>query len=297
MTSAAPAWFLRGPLRSLLALITVCGLLSPAARAQDARRKQEILFDEVAPRTLGDGPFVVAARSTSGLPVVLVVVSGPAKLDGKTVTLTGAPGLVILRASQQGDAAFLPARDAERAFEVRGAPSPPRLLSQPEGTVGELGAPILLSVQVAGEPAPTFQWRKNGIPITGATSRALAIPVAALSDAGTYDVLVSNPSGAVASAEVRVTVGKRQQMITFQYPGSLTAGQPVVLNATATSGLPVQFEIVSGLGTLSGQVLTAQAGTVVVQATQPGDMTFEAATPATQAFTFTAGPGQRVPGT
>jgi uncharacterized repeat protein (TIGR03803 family) len=49
---------------------------------------------------------------------------------------------------------------------------------------------------------------------------------------------------------------------------------PITLSATATSGLPVGFSVLSGPATLSGNVLTVTgAGTVVVQASQPGNGT------------------------
>ena len=55
---------------------------------------------------------------------------------------------------------------------------------------------------------------------------------------------------------------------------------PVTLTAAATSGLPVSFTVVSGPATLSGNVLTITgAGNVVVEADQPGNATYAAATP------------------
>jgi uncharacterized repeat protein (TIGR03803 family) len=67
------------------------------------------------------------------------------------------------------------------------------------------------------------------------------------------------------------------------------AGTNVTLVATATSGLPVSFGIVSGPASLSGNVLTFTAtGTVTVQATQAGNSTYGAAAPVTQVFTVTS---------
>jgi hypothetical protein len=51
-----------------------------------------------------------------------------------------------------------------------------------------------------------YQWFKNGALIPGATGASLAFPGAQVSDAGTYTVLVSNPSGSVLSAPARLTV-------------------------------------------------------------------------------------------
>jgi hypothetical protein len=53
---------------------------------------------------------------------------------------------------------------------------------------------------------------------------------------------------------------------------------PVTLEAIASSGLPVSFTLVSGPATLAGNVLTpGGAGTVVVKASQSGNLVFNAA--------------------
>ena len=57
------------------------------------------------------------------------------------------------------------------------------------------------------------------------------------------------------------------------------------LNATTSSGLGVDYQIVSGPATLDDNGLTITgAGTVVVQASQPGEQGFAAAPPVTQSF-------------
>ena len=270
--------------------------LAIGAAAPDAHKRQEIVFEEIAARMVDDAPFDVAARATSGLPVSLVVVSGPAVLDGRRLRLTGVPGLVIIRASQAGDAVYLPARDAERAFTVRPRPVAPAILSGPTDRSAAIGDTVLLAVRASGEPPPDIQWRKDGAPIAGATGATLTITSAEQTDAGVYDAVASNPLGSAPSAPARVTVSKRPQAITFQSSTSaVAAGQQVVLSARATSGLPVRFEILSGAATLNGAMLTSPGGLVTVQATQAGDSTYEPALPVSQTFVFGTGVGARSP--
>src|SRR5208282_3417771 len=58
---------------------------------------------------------------------------------------------------------------------------------------------------------------------------------------------------------------------------------PITLTATASSGLPVTFSIVSGPGTVSGSTLTITGvGTVVVAANQAGNADYTAAAQVTQ---------------
>src|ERR1017187_3656366 len=286
---------LRARIAALAALAALAAFAADAA-AQDGRRKQEIIFDEIAARTVDDAPFDIAARATSGLPLSFEVVAGPAALEGRKLKLTGAPGLVIVRASQGGDAAFLPARGAERAFTVLARPFAPAILSGPAGTDVAIGEAVVLAVEASGEPPPGFQWSRNGVPISGATGRTLMIASAALTDAGAYDVVASNATGSAASAPARVAVGKRRQSITFQSASAaLAAGQQVALSASASSGLPVRFEVVSGAAVVNREVLTSQGGAVGVQAAQPGDSVYEPAMPVSQTFVFGTAMGQRTP--
>jgi len=71
----------------------------------------------------------------------------------------------------------------------------------------------------------------------------------------------------------------QNQTITFPAIANHTFGEaPVALAAAASSGLPVTFNVVSGVASLSSNVLTlAGAGTVTVQANQAGNSSFNAA--------------------
>jgi hypothetical protein len=275
-----------------LAGVVALSSLTPLAHAaDDERRSQELTFPELPDRFATDAPFEVTVTATSGLPVALTLVSGPALLDGRTLRLIGTPGVVILRATQPGNASFRPAV-AERAFTVRRAAAAPNFTTQPSGCTAGPGETVTLTADATGSPAPTYQWRKDGLPIAGATGRMLTLSAASPADAGTYDVVAANESGAVASAKAVVVIGKRQQTINFQlgFPNCI-AGQSVTLTAYATSGLTVGFAVISGSATLSGNVLmTNGTGTVTVRASQDGDSTFAAATPVDQTLFVSANP-------
>lgn len=76
------------------------------------------------------------------------------------------------------------------------------------------------------------------------------------------------------------------QTITFNsIPSKTIDGPPFTLTATASSGLPVTFEIVSGPATISGNTVTITGvGTVVIRATQNGNDDFLPATGVEQTF-------------
>ena len=68
------------------------------------------------------------------------------------------------------------------------------------------GYTISLSVAASGTPPISYQWRHAGKAITGQTATTLVIPGATAGDAGSYDVVISNPYGSVTSTNVTVTV-------------------------------------------------------------------------------------------
>ena len=65
--------------------------------------------------------------------------------------------------------------------------------------------PVLFSVTAIGQ-ALTYQWRKDGIDIPGATSSLFIIAAAQLSDAGVYDVVVTSSPCAQISDPATLTV-------------------------------------------------------------------------------------------
>lgn len=83
-----------------------------------SKENQTISFGSITDKLTTDAPFNVNATASSGLPVSFSVVSGPASVSGNTVTLTGQPGTVVLRASQAGDASYYPAPDVDQSFDV-----------------------------------------------------------------------------------------------------------------------------------------------------------------------------------
>jgi hypothetical protein len=93
----------------------------------------------------------------------------------------------------------------------------------------------------------------------------------------TSDLGQTGAGGALSDSDtVVIAVGKLAQAISFANPGPRTYGAaPFSLGATADSGLPVSYSVVSGPATVSGSTLTITgAGAVTVRASQAGDATY-----------------------
>ena len=81
----------------------------------------------------------------------------------------------------------------------------PAILAEPVSRVVAGGSPATFTVEATGSPAPSYQWRKNGTAIAGATNASHTVAAAGADTAGYYDVVVSNSAGAITSAAALLT--------------------------------------------------------------------------------------------
>ncbi|HMD68969.1 MAG TPA: DUF2341 domain-containing protein, partial [Chitinivibrionales bacterium] len=117
------------------------------------------------------------------------------------VALTDAGTYDVVVANSQGSVT-----SAGATLTVNPALAAPAISKQPASQTKFVGQADTFSVVVSGNPAPTYQWQKNGANIAGATNASYIIAAVALTDAGTYDVVVTNSQGSVTSAGATLTV-------------------------------------------------------------------------------------------
>ena len=83
----------------------------------------------------------------------------------------------------------------------------PVITSQPANATVTEGNTAQFNVAATGSPPLTYQWRRNGAAIAGATSSVLVTPALTLADnAAQYSVVVSNTVGSATSAAAALTV-------------------------------------------------------------------------------------------
>ena len=191
---------------------------------------------------------------------------------------------------------YSPAATAEAETEAPLAPTEVRVVSTNstgfaadwQAAAGAAGYRIDVSrysdFQMAGEPE--F--------VSGYSNRAVAgtsQSVTGLTEETTYYFRVRTQGGGgcasanSATSAVVTPIWVRDQTIDFPPLADQLATNVVVLAATASSGLPVEFAVLSGPASLAGQTLTfSGAGTVAVAASQAGDAHWHPAPERTNAF-------------
>ena len=87
-------------------------------RQQPDGNAQLIEMEDIPNQLVFNDPITLEATASSGLPVSFELIEGPVTLSGNTLTLTGETGLVRLKATQAGNASWLPAPDVVKTFEV-----------------------------------------------------------------------------------------------------------------------------------------------------------------------------------
>ena len=92
------------------------------------------------------------------------------------------------------------------AYIYMGAGQAPVITTQPVGGYVIGGTDFALSVTASGVPAPSYQWRLDGVDIPGAVTATYTITAADAADAGSYTVVASNFSGSDTSDPAVVTV-------------------------------------------------------------------------------------------
>lgn len=82
----------------------------------------------------------------------------------------------------------------------------PVITAPPVAQSAPLDAEVRFIVAASGFPVPTFQWRREGRPIPGATGAVLTLTVTA-DTVGQYSVAAQNSVGSVLSAPVLLSIG------------------------------------------------------------------------------------------
>ncbi|WP_312564424.1 DUF4347 domain-containing protein [Diaphorobacter sp.] len=275
------------------------GPASAASNAVTPKAAQTITFANPGAQNYGTSPDLSVlgggASATSGLPVTFTSsTTGVCTITSGGVLTFVTAGTCTINADQAGNASYLPATQVSRSFTVNAiVPGAPTI-----GTAiaGDTQASVAFT-------APT---NTGGSSITGYTVTVSPPDVAPVNGAAspivvngltngqayTFTVTADNVAGTgPASAPSNSVTPKATQTITFNNPGAQNFGTSPTLTATSDSGLSPAFTS-STLSVCSitptGVLTFLTAGTCTINADQPGDGSYLAATQVTRSFAVIA---------
>jgi MBG domain (YGX type) len=255
-----------------------------------AGQKQTITIGAFTPPTIygaANSSFSFSVSSDSGLPVN-VAFTGPVRTQqtssGWSVTVAGA-GQVTITASQTGNSTYAPATTVSQ-FTV----NPAALTITASNIQAAYGATPVFAYASSGFVSNDNASVLSGAPSVTSTATTSSAP-------GNYPISIVQGTLFAQNYTFNfvggtLTVTKAAQTINFPPLANVTfaTSQPVNLQATATSGLPVAYTV-AGPAQLNGNQLQefSGVGTVTVTATQAGNQDYAAATPVTQSFNVVMG--------
>ncbi len=141
---------------------------------------------------------------------------------------------------------------------------------------------ITLSAQtfsITNNPGLDVRWFRNDTLVGTASTITASLP-------GFYSARFVNTCGEGPTSNLLGFNVTQSQTISFDsIPDQFLGSGPLLLVATASSGLPVSFTLLSGPGLINGsQYQLTGVGTVTIQASQAGDADFDPAPPVARTF-------------
>ncbi len=157
---------------------------------------------------------------TGGTATFTVVASGTAPLSYQWskngAALSGATaGSYTISGAQTGDAGSFTcivtnsagtATSGTATLTITTTVVAPTITSQPAGASVTAGDSASFTITPSGTAPFTYQWRKDGVAISGATAASYSIASTQTSDAGSYTCVVANSAGTATSSAAALTV-------------------------------------------------------------------------------------------
>jgi hypothetical protein len=145
---------------------------------------------------------------------------------------------------------------------VIAAATAPSITTQPASQSVTVGQTAIFSVTASGTAPLSYQWRKNGTSISGATSTSYNTPATSASDSGSqFTVVVSNSAGNITSKAATLTIDGAGQLTVSTTKlgyGNVTVGSstilPVMLTNTGGPSVSISNVTLSGAGLSIGGI-------------------------------------------
>ncbi len=264
-------------LLSISGCVGLTGASTPGSKSSSTSASEGTLAASATSMTFGN----VAMGSTSSAQTLTLSNTGTAAINISQATVTGAGFSVVGGISPVAIAA-----GQNQSFQVQFAPKASGTVSgsisitsdatnsaltvnlsgtgaaglaittQPESQSVKIGSAATFAITATGPGTLTYQWKKNGAAVTGATSASYTTSATTNADSGSvFTVVVTDGGSSVTSsaATLTVTASAVAPSITAQ-PASATvsAGQPATFGVTAAGTSPFTYQWFRNGAAISG---------------------------------------------
>ena len=221
--------------------------------------------------TFGVAPFALSTTSLSSGAVTYSIASGPATINGNTVTLTGA-GTLVVQATQAAAGVYA---SATTTMSIPIKPGASGLAFVAVPATAYTSTPLTLSVTSNSTGAVVYSVTSGPATISGNMLTLTGIGKISLQ---ATQAATTNYVAATATTSVGVTA--QVPAITFAaIPDQIFSTAPITLNASSTSPAPITFAVLDGLAIVSGNTVTLERpGALTLSAHQAAAGNFAAAT-------------------
>lgn len=118
---------------------------------------------------------------------------------------TGISSLVDIKAAADGSLYYLQRGATGALFQIRYTQAP-SISAQPQSQTVSAGQSVTMSVTATGSAPLTYQWQRNDVNISGATSASYTFNATTADNNATYRVVVRNSVGTATSNRATLTV-------------------------------------------------------------------------------------------
>jgi hypothetical protein len=244
-------WSRSGALVAIVQLIAACSGSAVSISTSTPTATAPVITTQPMSQTLTAGrpaTFTVVATGTTPLTYQWkkngALISGATASSYSTGPTTVSDHGVAFTVTVSNSAGATTSSPA--TLTVNAAAVAPSITIQPMNAAVTAGQPATFTVVATGTTPLTYQWKKNGALISGATSSSYSTGPTTASDNGVaFAVTVSNSAGATTSSPATLTVNAVAvaPSITIQpMTATVTAGQPATFTVVATGTAPLLYQ-------------------------------------------------------
>jgi hypothetical protein len=135
----------------------------------------------------------------------------------------------------------------------------PGILTQPTNVTAAAGTTVTFTVVAEGSPPLSYQWQKNGTNVAAnGNSSSYTLGTVQASDAGAYNVVVTNAFGSITSTSATLTVSSQAPAITTQPAQAIVpTNSDATFTVTATGAPPLSYQWRFNNSNLAAQTASA----------------------------------------